>query len=438
VVIAEPTRRLLGASFELEDLGEHDLKGIARPVDAFAVTGERSVESRFEARSGLALLPMVGRDQELALLLERWTRAKAGEGQGVLLVGEAGIGKSRISRALLDAVANEPHTRVRYQCSPYHTDSPLWPVVQQLGRDARLEADDSPDEALDKVEELIGVAADDVHATAALIAPLLGLDGERRYGRIGLTPQAQRARALEALIAQLMGLARQQPVLVVLEDAHWVDATTLELMELCLDRITDARALILLTSRPDNQPALAARPHVTQLTLTRLGRAGVEAIVASLRGDTPMPPGLIDAIAARTDGVPLFVEELTKAVLETGETGVPATLHDALVARLDRLPEVKEVAQVGACIGREFDHRLLSAVADKPEDELIAALDKLARAELVFRRGTPLEATYSFKHALVRDVAYHSMLKSRRQQLHGEIAEAIRRHFPESAGRAPE
>jgi len=437
VVIGSTTRRLVGERFDLTDLGPQALKGLPESARAFVALGERALESRFEAHGG-QVLPMVGRDQELALLLDRWAQAKAGEGQSVLLVGEAGIGKSRVTRALLDSLSVEPHTCIRYQCSPYHTDSALWPVVQQLGRAAALEPGDSTDEALDKLEALIGAATDGTRAAAAVIAPLLGLEGEQRYGRLGLTPQAQRARALDALIGHLTGLARERPVLVVLEDAHWVDATTLELIECCLDRITDTRALILLTSRPDNQPALAARPAVTQLTLKRLGRAGVEAIVTSLRGDRPLPRETIDAIVARTDGVPLFVEELTKAILETGETGVPATLHDALVGRLDHLPEAKEVAQVGACIGRDFDYRLLSAVAGKTEDELIGALDKLARAELIFRRGASLQATYSFKHAMVRDVAYQSLLKSRRQQLHAQIAEAMRRHFPESVATAPE
>jgi class 3 adenylate cyclase/predicted ATPase len=435
VVIAEPTRRLLGASFELEDLGEHDLKGIDRPVNAFAVAGERSVESRFEARSGLALLPMVGRDQELALLLERWTQAKTGEGQGVLLVGEAGIGKSRISRALLDAVANEPHTRVRYQCSPYHADSPLWPVIQQLSHAAGLGADDPVEARLDKLEALLDQA--DGRDAAPLIADLLGLGGEGRYGPLDLTPQARRARTLEALVAQLLGLAARQPVLVVLEDAHWIDPTTLEMIEQGLDRIAAARVLLLLTSRPDHQPALAAHPHGTRLTLNRLGRAGVEAIVARLGGDH-LPGETIDAIIARTDGVPLFVEELTKAVLETGEASIPASLHDSLMARLDRIPEVKEFAQIAACIGREFDHPLLAAVVDRTESDLRSALDQLAHAELIFRRGTPPDARYVFKHTLVQDAAYQSLLKGRRQQLHARIAEILEQQFPDKAETEPE
>ncbi len=352
VVIADATRRLLGSGFELEDLGEHELKGIGEPVPAFAVAGERRVESRFEAMSGPSLLPMVGRGQELALLLERWALAKAGEGQGVLLVGEAGIGKSRISRALLDALVEEEHFRVRYQCSPYHIDSALWPVIQQLNHAAGLETEDPIEARLDKLEALLERAGG--REAAPLIANLLGLDGVARYGPLDLTPQARRARTLHALAEQPLRLATRQPVLVVLEDAHWIDPTTLELIEQCLDRIAKARVLILMTSRPDQQPALAAHPHVTRLTLNRLGRAGVESIVARLGGDH-LPSKTINGIIARTDGVPLFVEELTKAVLETGEASIPASLHDSLMARLDRIPDVKALAQIAACIGRDFD-----------------------------------------------------------------------------------
>jgi predicted ATPase len=385
--------------------------------------------------SGPSLLPMVGRDQELALLLERWAQAKAGEGQGVLLVGEAGIGKSRISRALLDALAEEPHFRVRYQCSPYHTDSALWPVIQQLSHATGLEANDPLEARLDKLEVLLDRAGG--REAAPLIAELLGLDGAARYGALNLTPQMQRARTLDALAEQLLGLAARQSVLVVLEDAHWIDPTTLELIEQCLDRIAAARVLIVLTSRPDQQPALAAHPHVSRLTLNRLGRAGVEAIVARLGGDH-LPGGTIDAIIARTDGVPLFVEELTKAVLETGETAIPASLHDSLMARLDRIPEVKEVAQIAACIGREFSHGLLAAVAPISANLLGDALEQLVNSELVFRRGTPPEATYTFKHALVQDAAYQSLLKSKRQKLHARIAQVLEEQLTEAGEAAPE
>ncbi len=421
VVVGEATRRLLGAGFVLEDLGAQALKGIDGAVGAFAVTGERVLASRFEGRA-TGLQPMVGRDQELALLLERWSQAAAGEGQAVLLVGEAGVGKSRISRALLDALGERPHLRIRYQCSPYHAGSALWPAIQQLEHAARFAAADPLETKLDKLEAALGGGTEG--AAMALIANLLGLDGTGRYGALELAPAVLRARTLDALVRQLLKLAAQRPVLLLLEDAHWADPTTLELVEAWLDAIASARVLLVLTSRPDNQPALAAHPHVTRLSLNRLGRAGVEAIVARLGGDR-LPPATIDAIIARTDGVPLYVEELTKAVLETGEAAIPASLHDSLMARLDRTPEVKEIAQIAACIGREFDRALLAAVADRPPVELTGALDKLATAELVFRRGTPPDARYTFKHALVRDAAYESLLRSRRQAVHRRILEAL-------------
>jgi class 3 adenylate cyclase/predicted ATPase len=435
VVISEATRRLSGDVFDLADLGRKRVKGVAEPVGAFAVLGERRVESRFEARRG-QVLPMVGRDQELALLLERWDQAKVGEGQGVLLVGEAGIGKSRIGRALIDAVAEELHTRIRYQCSPYHRDSALWPVVQQLTHAAGIVSDDATDARLDKLETLLA-RANGAADTAPLITDLLGLDAAARYGELSLTPQAQRARTLQVLVDQLVGLASRQPVLMLLEDAHWIDPTTLELIEQCLDQIADRRVLILLTSRPDHQPELVAHPHVTRLTLNRLGRAGVEAIVARLGGDQ-LPSETIDAIIARTDGVPLFVEELTKAVLETGDASIPASLHDSLMARLDRIPEVKEVAQIAACIGREFNFSLLAAVAGRPDADLSTALDRLARSELIFRRGTPPDASYTFKHALVQDAAHQSLLRSKRQELHARIASELKEQFSEWSDAEPE
>jgi tetratricopeptide (TPR) repeat protein len=436
VVIADATRRLLGAGFDLEDLGQRKLKGISEPVAAFAVKGELALASRFEARTGSSLLPMVGRDQELALLSDRWVQAKAGEGQGVLLVGEAGIGKSRIGRALVDAVAEEPHTRIRYQCSPYHRDSALWPVVQQLTHAAGIASDDATDARLDKLEALLA-RANGAADTAPLIADLLGLDAAARYGELNLTPQAQRARTLRALVDQLVGLAAREPVLMLLEDTHWIDPTTLELIEQCLDQIADRRVLILLTSRPDHQPELAAHPHVTRLTLNRLGRAGVEAIVARL-GGKDLAPDVVGRIIARTDGVPLFVEELTKAILESGETTIPASLHDSLMARLDRIPEVKEVAQIAACIGREFGYSLLAAVADRPQADLRYALDKLATAELIFRRGSPPEAHYVFKHALVQETAYASLLNRKRRLLHEQVACALEELQTETVAAEPE
>ncbi len=309
-------------------------------------------------------------------------------------------------------------------------------MIQELSRAAGLADQDTAEQQLDKLEAVLGKAGDT--SAAPLLTDLLGLDGSGRYGAIELAPQAQRTRTLRALIDQIFGLARQQPVLLVLEDAHWIDPTTLELVEQALDRGAAAPVLLLLTSRPENQPALAGHPHITRLTLNRLGRAGVEAIVERLSSGTRLPVAVIDTIIARTDGVPLFVEELTKAVIEAGDARVPASLHDSLMARLDRIPEVKEIAQIAACIGREFDHALLTAVADHSEAALTDGLGKLARAELVFRRGTPPEAHYSFKHALVRDAAYESLLKTRRRALHGRIADALRHRFPQRVSDQPE
>src|SRR3954447_3734814 len=439
VVVAPATRRLLGSLFEIEELEARPIKGLAEPVAGFAILGERAGTSRFEARGGHATLPMEGRDQELALVLERWRQIAAGEGQAVLLVGEAGIGKSRLARAVLDAIAGEEHVVFQYQCSSHHTGTALWPVARQLGFAAGLDPADTRRAKLEKLEALLHQGVGDVGEAAPLVAALLGIEAGDRYPVPDLTPQQRRARTLAVLVDQLLGLARRRPVLMVLEDAHWSDPTTLELVGLALDRIAGARVLVLLTSRPDIQPGLGGHPHVTRLTLARLGRGPTEAIVAGLAGGGSLPPGVLGEIAARTDGVPLFVEELTKAVLETGAgAAVPASLHASLMARLDRVPGVKEVAQAAACIGREVAYSLLAAVSPVPEPELRAALERLAAAELVFARGEPPEASYVFKHALVRDAAHESLLKAQRQRLHARIARVLEERFPDTVAAEPE
>ena len=419
VVIDDLTRQLLPPSFALQALGHHALKGVSEPVAAYAVIGERLADSRFEARRVHDLAPMLGREHELALLRERWAQAQGGEGQAVLLVGEAGIGKSRLTRALLDVCASQPHVAVRWQCSPYHAGSALWPVIQRLGRAAGLDSQDSTEQALDKLEALTQQNME----TTALYATMLGLNGAQRYGPLEMTPQRLREHTLELLMQQLYEMAEQQTLLLVLEDAHWVDPTTLELIERCLERIDGARMLILLTSRLDNQPKLAAHPSVTRLSLNRLSRACVEAIVVRLGGQG-LHAHTLATIVAQTDGVPLFVEELTKAVLQTGGTAIPASLHGSLMARLDRIPEVKEVAQIAACIGREFDQALLEAVVDRPE-AVGQALERLIAAELVFRRGGRTPPRFTFKHALVQEAAYESVLRGRRQVIHARILEAL-------------
>ena len=417
LVMDELTCRLLGAGFAVEPLGVHAFEGLAQSVTAWTLVGERTVESRFDARRERDAAPMVGRDRELALLKQRWAQACAGEGLAVLLVGEAGIGKSRLVRALLDGCVDPLHRLVRWQCSPYHADSALWPVIQRLARMARLGEEDNPDAALDKLEAIVG------ERDTALCATLLGLNSSERYGPLEMTPQMLRERTLELLIEQLFDRADPRPSLLVLEDAHWIDPTTLELLERCLVRIDQARMLIVITCRPDNQPRLDGHPSVTSLSLNRLSRASVEAMVRRLGGDN-LQPQTLATIATQTDGVPLFVEELTLAVLETGEATIPASLHGSLMARLDRFPEVKEVAQIAACIGREFDPALVHAVADRP-DTVAPALDRLVEAELIFRRGDRTHPRYTFKHALVQEAARESLLRDRRQAIHARILEVL-------------
>ena len=438
VVIADGTRRLLGEMFELRELGPTRLKGFAHPVSGFEVLGERVTGSRFEARRSGQPLPMVGRDQELALVLERWRQAVAGEGQAVLLVGEAGIGKSRLVQATLDAVAGDEHVALRYQCSPHHTGTALWPVAQQLGYAAGLSPADAEAAKLDKLEALLRQGVEDVEEAAPLISELLGIDAGARYPVEDLTPQQRRARTLAVLIEQLLGLSRRRPVLMVVEDAHWIDPSTLEFLGQALDRIAGARALLLLTSRPDNQPALGGHPHVTRLTLNRLGRGPTEAIVARLTGGRSLPPEMLAEIAARTDGVPLFIEELTKAVLEAAGTAVPASLHASLMARLDRVLGSRRWRRWRPASGASSPTRCSPRSRLCPNAELQAALDRLVAAELVFSRGKPPHSSYTFKHALVRDAAHESLLKAQRQQLHGRIVRVLEERFPETVETEPE
>lgn len=437
IVLAEPTRRLLGDLFDFTHLDGQCLKGIAGQTQAYRVIAERFAESRFEARASGKMSNMVGRDHELALMLERWKQSKAGEGQLVLLSGEAGIGKSRLTRGMIDAVSAEAHIRVSYQCSPYHSDSPLYPAIQQLTFAAGITPDDDNDDKLDRLEKvLVGAEGD-----RPLFGALLGLQIDRRYGGLNLTPQQQRTRTLQALVTQLIELSRSKPVLFVLEDAHWIDATTLELIDLCLDQVASARVMMLVTARPTFQHGFGGHPIVTKLALNRLGRDQITSIVNRLTDGKTLPVELLDVIAAKTDGVPLFVEEITKTVLESGElretasayelTGplsrltIPSTLYDSLMARLDRLQPVKEVAQTAACIGRDFDYRLLKAISPLEDAALQDALERLTGAELIFRRGMPPDATYIFKHALVRDAAYENLLKTRRQTIHMKLVEAL-------------
>jgi class 3 adenylate cyclase/tetratricopeptide (TPR) repeat protein len=454
IVLAASTRRLLGELFHLRDLGRHEVKGIAEPVPAWAVEGVSASESRFEAVHVAGLTDLIGRENELNFLLERQRRAWKGEGQIVLISGEPGIGKSRLAAALDERIASVPHTRLRYQCSPYDTNSALRPFIAQLERAARFKTDDTPEQRLDKLEALLSMTASRVQSVAPLFAALLSIPFGERYPPLALSPIQQRRRTLAALLDQFEGLARKQPVLLLCEDVHWADATSLELLDLTVERMRQLPVLALFTFRPEFEPPWTGLPNVGILSLSRLDRDEVESMVAQVTGGRILPAEVMKQIVAKTDGNALFVEELTKAVLEAGilvedaegyrldgplpPLAIPATLQDSLMSRLDRLAPVKEIGQIGAAIGREFSYSLLRAVAGRDETTLKHAIAQLEQAELVFRRGELPEAIYSFKHALVRDAAYESLLRSRRQQLHGQIARALEERFADVVASQPE
>jgi class 3 adenylate cyclase len=441
VVVGEATYRLVGQTFEVDNLGEHNLKGFDNAVRAWSIVGEVVAESRFEAAHGAALTRIVGREAELQLLLDRWRLAKGDEGQVVLISGEAGIGKSRLMQGLRNQVAAEDHTRIRYQCSPYHANSALYPTIQQLERAAGFAPDDDGKTKLDKLEALLREAGDDLVADAPLFAHLQSLPYEDRYGALAQPPQQIKERLLEALVTQLLGLAERNPVLFLFEDTHWIDPTSEELLERVIGRIQQARVLLVVTHRPEWRLPPSGHNHVTSLQLNRLGKAHGADIVRAIAGDY-VPDDVVMRIVERTDGVPLFIEELTKSLVEGGldlaDADIPATLQASLTERLDRLGEAKEIAQIGAVIGREFPHALLAAVAEMPVAALGAALDRLVQSELMVRRGEPPNAVYRVKHALVRDTAYESLLLASRREWHRRVGEALERSFPNILDGEPE
>lgn len=453
VIIADSTRKLLGNLFELQDLGARDLKGIARPARAWAALRTSLVQSRFDALHTNGLTPLVGREEEFELLFRRWSKAKMGEGQVVLLSGEAGIGKSRLTAAVLERLATEPHTRLRYFCSPQHTGSALYSIIGQMERAAGLAHDDKPQEKLDKLDAMLAQTSTSIQ-DAALFAEMMSLPNDGRYPALDLAPEQRRQRTLEALMSQLAGLARQNPVLMIFEDAHWVDPTSLEALGRVVDRIPALHVLLVVTFRPEFNPPWVGQSHVTSLTLNRLGEREVAAIIARLVENKGLPPDVMAEIVERTDGIPLFVEEMTKAVLEAQSEGaarltaatvpslaklVPATLHASLMARLDRLgPAAKEVAQIGGAIGREFSHSLLASVARQTGAQLGSALDRLIQAGLLFRQGEPPHANYLFKHALVQDLAYGTLLRAKRNELHESIANVLAQELSDVCETQPE
>ena len=452
VVIAEGTRKLLGDLFELVDLGPQDLRGVAGPTRAWAALRESAQESRFEALHAGGLIPLVGREEETELLLRRWAEAKAGEGQVVLISGEAGIGKSRLTAALLERLAGEPHVRMRYFCSPQYVDSALYPIIGHMDRAARLLREDDTKTKLDKLDALLATSSTS-REDAALLAEMLSLPNDGRYPALELAPQQRRQKTMEALIGQIEVISRHTPALMIFEDAHWADPSSLELFGRLVDKINALRVLLFVNFRPEFAAPWPGRPHVTALTINRLAPREAMALVDRVAGDKPLPANVRQDIIERADGIPLFVEEMTKAVLEAEGEGaaaraiasipspalaVPASLHASLMARLDRLGKAKGVAQIGAAIGREFSYALLAPVTRLPERELAAALDRLLQSGLMSREGVPPHATYLFKHALVQDAAYGTLLREQRRALHSRIAEALENEFATIVEAQPE
>ena len=453
VTIEPTTWRLIGNLFDCHELGALDTNNDTELISRWLVLGKSAVASRFEALRGSKLTPLVGRDEEIDLLLRRWARAKAGDGQIVLVSGEAGLGKSRITAELEERLQAEPHLRLRYFCSPYHQDSALFPIIDQLSRAAGFARDDPPASKLEKLEALLARTApldDDV----AFLAELISLPASERHPLLNLSPQRKKERTLEALIRQLEGLAHEKPVVTVWEDAHWLDPTSRELLDLTVEHVRSLPVLLIVTFRPELQPPWAGQPQVSMLALRRLDRRDCTTLITQIGGGKTLPDEVVFAIADRTDGVPLFVEELTKSVLERGllreendryvfdrplqPLAIPATLHALLLARLDRLVSARGVAQIGAAIGRKFSYALLRAVSRLPEGELQMALGQLVASALVFQRGAPPDAVYTFSHALVQDTAHGSLLRKARQQLHAQIAGALETHSPEVIETQPE
>jgi predicted ATPase len=448
VVIAPITYRLVGGLFEYRDLGQHALKGFAEPLHARQVLGLSRVESRFDAQHQSGTASILGRDEEIELLNRRWQQAIRGEGRVVIVNGEPGIGKSRLLRALRDLLSSEAHTPLSYFCAPTFQDSALYPFIGQLSRTADIDRSDSNEQNLGKLEALLASSSGNIDAAMPLLATLLSIPGGERYPLPDMSPQRRKERTFDVLLHLLKQLAAQQSILMVFEDLHWIDPTSLELLSLAIDQIHTQRILLIATARPEFKPSWPNHPHVSTVSLNRLGQAAVRALVEGVTHGKPLPSDVLDQIVARTDGVPLLVEELTKTILESGlvrEAGdryeltgplpplaIPSTLHASLLARLDRFPSAKSIAQIGAAIGREFSYRLVAAVATLPENELREGVTQLHAAELMIQRGEPPTATYQFKHALVQDAAYATLIRSSREQLHKSIVRALHEHFPET------
>jgi predicted ATPase/DNA-binding response OmpR family regulator/class 3 adenylate cyclase len=453
ILVAASTRKLLGRSFICDDPSSYQLAGISEKVTACLVAGRWFIENRFSSTRGPRLTQFVGRQHELQLLLTLWDRAKANQGQVALLCGEAGIGKSRVCEVFLERINAKPHVTIRYQCALHHANSPFYPIIEQIQHAAHIKRGDAPDLKLEKLGVALSESDPATPADMRSLAALLSIPTAAPPAP-GLTPQRQKDLTIAALIRHILGLARDRPLIVELADAHWADSSTLELFSRIIASINAAQVFVLMSFRPEFFPHWLNEPHVTMLRLDRLGREQIEAMIFDVAGQRALPSEMYAQIISKTDGVPLFVEELTKSVLESGlledagdklttvrplpPLAIPTTLLGSLTARLDRLGPVKEIAQIGAAIGREFSYRLLAAVAPLSGPPLHAALAQLAAPELIYVQGEPPDSTYVFKHALVQDAAYDTLVRSKRQQLHSRIANALEQGFPETVETQPE
>jgi TOMM system kinase/cyclase fusion protein len=455
LVVSSATYRLIQGYFACQDLGEQTLRGVAEPIAVYRVLQESGARGRLDVAVTRGLTPLIGREQEAGLLVERWEQVKSGQGQVVLLTGDAGIGKSRLVQMLKDHVTNQPHTCWECRSLAYFENTALFPLTDLFQRLLRFQAEDTLNERLGKLEHALSQYRLPVEESVPLFAPLLSLPlPENRYPLLNLSPQRQRQKTLETLVAILLELAERQPVLFILEDLHWTDPTTLELLNLLIDQTPTASMLVLLTCRPHFQPAWHHRSYITEITVNRLSHTQVAQIVTAMTDGKTFPAAVLQQILAKTDGVPLFVEEMTKAILESGHlkdvnghyelTGslstfaIPATLQDSLMARLDRLVTAKGIAQYAAVIGRQFPYDLLQAVSQLDESTLQRELGRLVEAEIIYQRGLPPQSTYTFKHALIQDAAYESLLKSTRQYYHQRIAQILEAQFPETTTTQPE
>jgi class 3 adenylate cyclase/tetratricopeptide (TPR) repeat protein len=453
VVVAGNTRCLLGELFECRALGSIPIKGLGDPVAIWEVIGRSAVDSRFEALHATRT-PLVGRDEEIDLIMRRWRQVKDNDGSVVLIVGEPGIGKSRVAQTVLERLSGEPHTRLRLFCSPDHQDSSLYPMITHFERAAGFRREDTTVQRLDKLEAVLRRATDDLTEALPLLATLLSISSDGRFPPIQSSPQKQKERVLRVLVDQVAGLARREPVLILIEDTHWIDDTSRELLDLMIDRTSCLPVLMIITFRPEFAAPWAGRPHVTLLSLSRLQPTQRAEMIAHLTEGKELPAEVAEQVMYRSDGIPLFIEELTKAVVESGlltdaggrytvtaplpALAIPMTLNASLLARIDRLAMVREVVHLAAAIGRHFSHELISAVAGMPRHQLDDALEQLTSAELIFRHGSPPNVEYTFKHALVRDAAYSTLLRGVRQQLHARIAATFESQFPEIVEAQPD